>query len=156
MLSETDVATMGVAELPPVDTIRPSCAASGHRDLATSVVAAIRRPPHIGNVLTHISRSNWDAVDIALRLIFNAATAPEDLTPLARNIVDLMCGDRGTTGRIMKPYFHELLSLLLAPDQTACLTAHIAHLYDDAGALPGEGRRHARELVRSAAFGGRR
>ena len=68
-------------------------------DLAFLVVAAFRRHPHINNVLTHISGANWQRVEQAQRAILNPLTASRDLTPLARNILDLMCADRGVTGR---------------------------------------------------------
>ena len=72
-------------------------------DLAFLVVAAFRRHPHINNVLTHISDANWERVEQALRAILDPLAASRDLSPLARNIVDLMCADRGVTGRILKP-----------------------------------------------------
>ena len=94
-------------------------------DLAFLVVAAFRRQPHISNVLTHISGANWGRVEQALRAILDPFTASRDLTPLARNIVDLMCADRGVTGRILKPYFRDLLARILSP-HLALLTDHVS------------------------------
>jgi hypothetical protein len=98
-------------------------------DLAFLVVAGFRRQPHISNVLTHISGANWGRVEQALRAILDPFTASRDLTPLARNIVDLMCADRGVTGRIMKPYFRGLLARILSPHLAALLTHHVTLLF---------------------------
>jgi hypothetical protein len=98
-------------------------------DLAFLVVAAFRRQPHISNVLTHISGANWGRVEQALRAILDPLTASRDLTPLARNIVDLMCADRGVTGQILKPYFRDLLARILSPHLAALLTDHVSLLF---------------------------
>ena len=98
-------------------------------DLAFLVVAAFRRQPHINNVLTHISSANWQRVEQAQRAILNPLTASRDLTPLARNILDLMCADRGVTGRILKPYFRGLLASILSPHLAALLTDHVSFLF---------------------------
>ena len=98
-------------------------------DLAFLVVAAFRRQPHISNVLTHISGANWERVEQALRAVLDPLAAGRDLTPLARNIVDLMCADRGVTGRILKPYFRDLLARVLSPHLAALLTDHVTFLF---------------------------
>ena len=98
-------------------------------DLAFLVVAAFRRHPHINNVLTHISGANWQRVEQAQRAILNPLTASRDLTPLARNILDLMCADRGVTGRILKPYFRGLLARILSPQLAGLLTDHVGFLF---------------------------
>jgi hypothetical protein len=97
-------------------------------DLAFLVVAAFRRHPHINSVLTHISGANWLRVEKALRAILDPLTAGSDLSPLARNIVDLMCADRGVTGRILKPYFRGFLSRILSPHLAVLLTDHVVTL----------------------------
>lgn len=93
------------------------------------VVAAFRRQPHINNVLTHISGANWQRVEQAQRAILDPLTEGRDLTPLARNILDLMCADRGVTGRILKPYFRGLLARILSPHLAALLTDHVSFLF---------------------------
>ncbi len=98
-------------------------------DLAFLVVAAFRRHPHINNVLTHISGANWQRVEQAQRAILDPLTASRDLTPLARNILDLMCADRGVTGRILKPYFRGLLARILSPHLAGLLTDHVSFLF---------------------------
>ncbi len=98
-------------------------------DLAFLVVASFRRHPHINNVLTHISGANWGRVEQALRAILDPLAAGSDVSPLARNIVDLMCADRGVTGRILKPYFRDLLGKILSPRLAALLTDHVTILF---------------------------
>jgi len=102
-------------------------------DLAFSLVAALHRHPHLSNVLTHISRSSWPRIEQTLRVILDARTQRNDLTPLARNMLDLMCAGRGDTGRIFKPYFNYLLGALAGPQVASTLSAHIAQLagFDD-------------------------
>ncbi len=98
-------------------------------DFVFAVVAAFRRHPHINNVLTHISGASWERVEKALRVILDPLAGSRDLSPLARNIVDLMCADRGVTGRILKPYFRDLLAAVLSPRLAARLTAHVTCLF---------------------------
>ena len=97
-------------------------------DLAFSVVAALHRHPHLSNVLTHISRSSWPRIEHTLRVILDPTTQHRDLTPLARNMLDLMCNARGDTGRIFKPYFGTLLVALAGPNRAATLLSRIHRL----------------------------
>ena len=98
-------------------------------DLVFTVVAAFRRHPHINNVMTHISGARWERVEQVLRVILDPLAGSRDLSPLARNIVDLMCADRGVTGRILKPCFRDLLATVLSPRLAARLTAHVTCLF---------------------------
>src|SRR3569623_1224253 len=77
--------------------VRPSAAAPNNRipttrarlstaDLAFRVFAAFRAHPHINNVLTHISQSNWPQVEEALNVILDPSGS-ENLSSLARNNV---------------------------------------------------------------------
>jgi hypothetical protein len=93
------------------------------------VVAAFRRHPHINNVMTHISGGSWDRVEQALRAILDPLARTRDLSQLARNIVDLMCADRGVTGRILKPYFRDLLATVLPLPIAARLRANVTCLF---------------------------
>ncbi len=104
-------------------------------DLAFPLVAALHRHPHLSNVLTHISRASWPRVEHTLRLLLDPATGARDLTPLALNMLDLICAERGDTGRIFKPYFHALLAALTEPDQADRLLAHM-HRLRTPGAAP--------------------
>lgn len=98
-------------------------------DLAFSIAAAFRGHPHISNVLTHISGANWSAVENALRVILDPCAGSRDFSPLARNIVDLMCADRGVTGRIVKPFYRERLVMLLGDQVASHFIAHITSLF---------------------------
>lgn len=99
--------------------------------LVFRVVTALRRHPHVNNVLTHISRADWRAVEHAIRAILDPCSHARDLSPLACNIVDLMCADRGVTGRILKPYYQELLGIVLGEPVAARVIAHVGCLYLD-------------------------
>lgn len=97
--------------------------------LVMTWTGALRDHSHLANVLTHISRNNWRDVERALRSIFGGSTRGRDLSTLACNIVDLLCADRGLTGRIMKPYFRDFLASELPPNQARRLAAHVMTLF---------------------------
>jgi uncharacterized protein (DUF2249 family) len=99
--------------------------------LVNRTVVAFRYHPHVGNVMTHIASARWDEVGRALRTILDPAAKANDLSPLAENIIDLMCAERGITGRILKPYFHGLLDRMLPAPLAARLRASLACLFDE-------------------------
>ena len=82
-------------------------------ELAYRTLVAFRGHSHTNNVLTHNSGGNWGRVEEELRVIFEPATEPADLSDLAHNILDLMCAERGVTGRILKPLFQSFVRGLL-------------------------------------------
>jgi hypothetical protein len=84
--------------------------------LVKTMLMEFRWHPHVNNVLTHICGSQWTKVEQALRAIVNPATMRGDLSPLARNLVELMWAERGVTGRILKPYLREFLARDLSLD----------------------------------------
>lgn len=98
-------------------------------ELASRVCAAFRAHPHINNVLTHISRADWSAVTRALSAIFDPGVTSDGRSALERNILDLMCAERGITGRILKPYFHARLHRLLEPHEAERLIRHVQALF---------------------------
>jgi hypothetical protein len=98
-------------------------------ELAFRIFALFRGHPHISNVLTHISRSNWSQLERELNIILDPTTTTGGLSSLARNIIDLMCAERGVTGKILKPYFHAALHRLLAPVEAERLIRHIEALF---------------------------
>jgi hypothetical protein len=53
------------------------------------------------------------------------------MSPLALNILDLMCADRGITGRILKPFFRGILFLKLAPLTAQRFISHVDNLFED-------------------------
>jgi hypothetical protein len=97
-------------------------------ELAFRIFAAFRAHPHINNVLTHVSQSNWSQVERAIDVILEPAGSGE-LSPLAQNIVDLMCAERGITGKILKPYFHGVLEKLVEQHRAEGLIRHIEELF---------------------------
>lgn len=97
--------------------------------LAFRMRVALRVHPHLSNVLTHISGANWAKVEQSLNAILDSATTSASLSPLDQNMVDLICADRGITGRIMKPYFHGVLRRILQPDRAERLIRHIDALF---------------------------
>lgn len=82
-------------------------------ELAYRTLVAFREHSHVNNILTHISGADWKRVEQELRAIFDPATEPAGLSALARNMLDLMCAERGVTGRILKPLFDSFLRGLL-------------------------------------------
>ena len=86
--------------------------------LASALVAAFR------------AGARWDDIERALHVILNSVAVPFGLSRLEANIIDLICAERGVTGRIFKPYFEMLLTRLLPPVQVAHLQAHILSLHE--------------------------
>ncbi len=97
--------------------------------LAFRMVAAFRAHSHVNNVLTHISRGNWVAVEQSLRRIFDPVTTGAILSPLEQNLVDLMHAERGVTGRVLKPFFRDRLGQFLEAEQVEKVCAHVEGLY---------------------------
>jgi hypothetical protein len=102
-------------------------------ELVAYIVTAFRRHPHICNVLTHISGGSWDRIERALQVILDHHSGPNDLSPLALNIIDLMCADRGITGRIFKPYYQDLLVAVVGTAVAGRLIAHVTSLFMERG-----------------------
>ncbi len=100
-------------------------------ELAFRIYAAFRAHPHICNVLTHISRAKWSEVERSISSILDPATTSDELSPLGRNIVDLMVAARGITGKILKPHFHAVLHRFLDPPQSERLIRHVEALFRD-------------------------
>lgn len=101
----------------------------GDPELSFRIFAAFRAHPHINNVLTHISRAKWAGVEQSLGRIFDLSTTGDGLSPLEENIVELMVGERGITGRILRPFFLTTLRRIVAPSYAERLIRHIDSLY---------------------------
>jgi hypothetical protein len=80
-------------------------------------------------VLTHISRAKLVEVERSLNRIVDPSTTVDALSPLEENIIELMVGERGITGKILKPYFQAVLYRILGPDGAERLIRHINALY---------------------------
>ncbi len=98
-------------------------------ELAFRIFAAFRAHPHINNVLTHISRAKWVEMEKSLNRILDLSTTGDDLSPLEENITELMVGERGITGKILKPYFLAALHRMIEPSRAERLIRHINALY---------------------------
>ena len=72
---------------------------------------------------------DWAGLERSLGIILDLATTPDNLSSLEQNIVDLMCADRGITGRILKPYFHAVLHKLLDSHRAERLIRHVQALF---------------------------
>ena len=53
----------------------------------------------------------------------------DGLSPLEENIIELMAGKRGITGKILKPYLQAALQSILEPSLAERLIRHINALY---------------------------
>lgn len=114
-----------ITELPK-SKVRPALSTG---ELAFRIFAALRAHPHINNVLTHVSRAKWVEVERSLSRILDVSTTSDGLSPLEENIIDLMVGERGITGKILKPYFQAALHRLVEPSRAERLIRHINALY---------------------------
>lgn len=56
-----------------------------------------------------------------------------DLSPLAENILTLICAERGVTGRILKPYFRDVLQAILHVEQAEGFAIHVNRLFSELG-----------------------
>ena len=77
--------------------------------LTFTLVALLRADGHLCNVLTHVSSGDWRAVEQAINAIIEPPMPAQKLSNIDRNILELLCDDRGITGRIMRPFFFEAI-----------------------------------------------
>lgn len=98
--------------------------------LASFLTIAFRFHGHVGNVLTHISRANWERVEQALTTILSPYAKNERrLSPLEDNIAELLCADRGVSGRLARRYFEALLDAKLPADRAKLITEAVEARY---------------------------
>ncbi len=93
--------------------------------LAETLSGALRRHPHLGNVLTHISSARWPRVDKALLPLLNPYREFFDVSPLTKNLLELICDNRGTTGRIMQPFFRAFLAKSVTKEEAEQIEAWV-------------------------------
>ncbi|MBC6718730.1 hypothetical protein H9Q09_21340 [Aurantimonas sp. DM33-3] len=98
-------------------------------DLAVTMVANFRAHPHICNVMTHISGGNWTKIKETMAAILDVSSADATLSKLAENIVELICADGGTTGRILKPFFDQMLAAYLPAAAGREVRTHVTALF---------------------------
>lgn len=96
--------------------------------LADIIYASLRRHPHLGNVLTHIAAQKWQRVEEALGQLLDPSAEPERLSPVARNLLELICDNRGTTGRIMQPFFFGTVAHVAGEDARTTLETRLRAL----------------------------
>jgi hypothetical protein len=56
-------------------------------------------------MLTHLASGDWSAIEQAIAAILGPRACSKRLSNVARTILELICDDRGATGRIMRPFF---------------------------------------------------
>lgn len=96
--------------------------------LVEDFVGALRWHPHLGNVLTHISSRNWRRVEESFAIFFDPTADASALTPLSQNLLELICDNAGTTGRIMQPFLLSFLARYLNGEDAACIQERIRRL----------------------------
>lgn len=99
--------------------------------VAFTIIALFRGHPHISNVLTHVAGGDWRKAERAIAAILDPAARAGALPALERNLVRLLRAGRGTTGRLLKPYFEELAERALGPDEAERLLVHLDRLLLD-------------------------
>ena len=109
-------------------SLPPKLAAAAVDDLSFTLVALLRAEAHLCNVLTHISTGDWRAVEQAIIAILNSRTSSKKLSPVARNILELVCDDRGVTGRIMRPFFFNAIARITGKPEMKRLERKIRRL----------------------------
>lgn len=135
LITPKAVATAAPVQSPAgvVSPLDPAAA----RAFARELVAAFRRHPHINNVMTHVALGRWDRVEDALAAILAAPANAGALSPLARNLLELMWGEAGVTGRILKPLFLERCRRHLSPESAEASVRWIAALFTEHAATAG-------------------
>lgn len=97
-------------------------------DLSFTLVALLRADGHLCNVLTHISSGDWRSIEQAIVGILNSRTSSKKLSPVARNILELICDNRGVTGRIMRPFFFNAIARVAGKSEMKRLQSKIRRL----------------------------
>ncbi len=97
-------------------------------DLVFTLVALLRADGHLCNVLTHVGSGNWSAVEQAIASILYPRTTPRALSNVARNILQLICDNRGVTGPIMRSFFFDIFARSVGKAQMKRLEKKIARL----------------------------
>ncbi|WIJ26981.1 hypothetical protein [Devosia sp. RR2S18] len=104
--------------------------AAGSLDPQTTadlLIIGLRDHPHFNNVLTHVLHADRPLAQKSMeRLLRLEDEAP--LTSLEANLVSLLCGERGVTGKMMRPWVAAQLRRLLS-EQDASRIEHTWHAW---------------------------
>lgn len=95
-------------------------------ELAERVAVSFRHHPHLNNVMTHVSGGRWERITDALRRLFDPETEAASLNRLERNVLDLICAERGPTGRILK---RQLVEVVRRSAEPSLLLPHLCRLF---------------------------
>lgn len=98
--------------------LAPDAALVAAEDLAFTMAVALRGHGHLGNVLTHVG-GDWIRIERALLGLLRPQLPDGGyllLSPLQQNLLEIFCAERGTTGKIARPFLDALLHRLLAPE----------------------------------------
>jgi hypothetical protein len=117
--------------LPSSTTLGPEQPEHEARVLASVAVAAFRTHAPVRNAMMRISDGRWDRIEEALCVILDPRARRSEFTPLAENIVDLLCATRGLNGPVVKPWFRSLLDRLLPSGIAKRLCAQAVSLYGE-------------------------
>ena len=118
--------------------------------LAADLVVQLRHHRHFNNVLTHVSRDNWPGVEQALARLLGNFTGPLALDALSVNLLALLSGERGLTGRMMKPWFAEQLCHYTSAANNRSLERRLAKLHARHASAPVAQKKSAARILREA------
>ena len=136
------------ALLPNAFRLEPASRTGESARLAADLVVQFRHHSHFNNVLTHVSGANWPAVEQALARLLANSSGPLDA--LSVNVLALLSGERGVTGRLMKPWFAEQLRYYTSPARCRSIERRLARLHARYAAMPVMPKKSAARILRDA------
>ena len=116
-------------------------------DLADALVIELRNHPHFSNVLTHVSDSNWPGLKAAFGRLLDP-TGDMNITPLHKNLLALLCGGSGTTGRMLKRWFEDWLRWACGASEAESMIEHLSRLHSVAAEAPRRRKKSAMRILR--------
>lgn len=119
--------------------------------LAELLIIELRHHPHFNNVLTHISKANWGLCETVLCRLLDWNN-DASLTDFEANIVSLLCGERGVTGKMMRPWIANQLRHYLTEGEALKLEQTWHGWHNTRMLLPVRFRVSAPRALRTASF----
>ena len=116
-------------------------------DLANALVIELRNHAHFSNVLTHVSDTNWPGLEAAFGRLLDP-TGDMDITSLHKNLLALLCGGSGTTGRMLKPWFEDWLRWACGASEAGAMIEHLSRLHGVAAEAPRRRKKSAMRILR--------